>query len=205
MSDATGMIAADRAKWLFFTLMAGCLLLVIYTDERFLIDPRDPEWKHIAPFRWPLLVHGLAAATALLTGPFQLSDRLRRLRPALHRATGWTYACAVLIAAPIALYIGMTFKGPTFAMEVPAQAGLWLLTTAIALVCILCRNIAAHRVWMMKSYGFALIFVVSRVPDAVPVNWSDTGFVMFQWYLTIAALVGPDIVLALRQLLRRTA
>lgn len=205
MADAAQSTRRDRAKWLFFALMAACLLVVIYTDEHYLIDARDPEWKHIAPFKWPLLVHGLAAATALLAGPFQFSDTIRRVRPALHRATGWTYAGAVLIAAPIALYIGMNFKGPIFAMEIPAQAGLWLMTTAIALVCILRRNIPAHRAWMMRSYCFALIFVVSRVPDVIPVNWSETGFVMFQWYLTTAALVGPEIVLTLRQLLRRGA
>jgi hypothetical protein len=32
---------------------------------------------------------------------------------------------------------------------------------------------------------------------------SETGFVMFQWYLTAAALVGPEIALTVRQLLRR--
>jgi uncharacterized membrane protein len=205
VGDTIRAIAPDRAKRLFFVLMAACLLLVIYTDERFLIDARDPEWKHIAPFKWPLLIHGLAAATALLIGPLQFSDTIRRTRPALHRAVGWTYAGAVLIAAPAALYIGMNFKGPIFAMEVPAQAGLWLLTTIIALVCILRRSIPPHRAWMMKSYCFALIFVVSRVPDVIPVNWSETGFVMFQWYLTIAALVGPEIALTLRRLVRSTA
>ncbi len=43
------------------------------------------------------------------------------------------------------------FKGPIFAMEIPAQAGLWLLTTAFALVCILRRNIPAHRAWMRST------------------------------------------------------
>ena len=62
-----------------------------------------------------------------------------------------------------------------------------------------------HRAWMMKSYCFALVFVVSRVPDVIPVNWSETGFVAWQWYLTTAALVGPDIVLTVRELLRRRA
>jgi hypothetical protein len=47
----------------------------------------------------------------------------------------------------------------------------------------------------MKSYCFALSFVISRVPDAIPVHWSDAGFATIQWYLTIAALIGPDIVL----------
>lgn len=205
MGDGVQAIPRDRVKWLFFALMAVLLMLVIYTDERYLIDARDPEWKHIAPFKWLLLVHGLAAATALLAGPFQFSDTIRRVRPALHRVTGWAYAGSVLIAAPFALFIGLNFKGPIFAMEIPAQAGLWLATTAIALICILRRNVPAHRAWMMKSYCFALIFIVSRVPDVIPINWSETGFVMWQWYLTTAALVGPEVVLTLRQLLRRRA
>src|SRR5579871_4736943 len=171
MSSAALAAGHDGVKWLFFGLMAACLLLVLYTDERFLLNSGDPEWTHIAPFRWWLLVHGLAGLTALVAGSLQFSDTIRRTRPVIHRRTGWLYAGAVLVAAPIAVYMGVRFHPPVFAMEVPAQAGLWLVTTSTALIAILRRNIAAHRAWMMKSYCFALVFVVSRVPDAIPINW----------------------------------
>ena len=203
MSNAVLPIRHERAKWLFFIMMAVSFALVLFTDERFLLDAQNPEWVHIAPFKWWLLVHGLAGLTALLAGPFQFSDMIRHTKPALHRWTGWTYVSAVFIAAPIAVYMGTRFHPSIFAMEVPAQAGLWFLTTSVALVCILRRNVVAHRAWMMKSYCFALIFVISRVPDAIPINWTDAGFATLQWYLTVVALVGPETVLTFRQLSRQ--
>jgi hypothetical protein len=68
--------------------MAAATLLVIHADEGFLVSPADPEWRHIAPFKWLLLPHGLAGAGALFTGPLQFSDRIRAYRPGLHRWTG---------------------------------------------------------------------------------------------------------------------
>lgn len=203
MSKVTSGIAHDRLKWAFFALMAGCTLLVILVDERFIVDFQDPNWQHIVRYKWWLLVHGVPAATALIVGPFQFSDTLRRTRLNLHRWTGRIYIGAVAIAAPVGGYIGTSFLKPILAAEQPAQSGLWFATTAMALICVLNRNIGAHRVWMMKSYCFCLLFVVSRVPDAVPVKWSDAGIATFLWYLIIAALVGPDVVLAVRELWRR--
>jgi hypothetical protein len=61
-------------------------LLVAVVFERFLIDYKDPEWKHIEPFKWWLLVHGIAGTSALILGPMQCSDRLRHPRHTLCRA-----------------------------------------------------------------------------------------------------------------------
>ena len=204
MGAATKVVPArDFAKWAFFAVLVASILLVIYADERFLINYGDPEWKHIAPFKWWLLIHGLAGATALLAGPFQFSDTIRRTRINFHRWTGRIYVGAVCIAAPFALYIGTTFEKQQLAWEQPAQAGLWFFTTAMALLCVLRGNIAAHKTWMMKSYCFCMVFVFSRVTDAIPITFTDAGLATFLWYLVAAALVGPDIVLTTRELWRK--
>jgi len=203
MSNAAARFPRDRFRWAFFLFLAACVLLVIYVDERFLIDFHDPEWRHIAPIKWLLLVHGLAGATALFAGPFQFSDTLRRTQLTLHRWLGRIYVGAIFIASPMALFIGVTFEKPQVAAEQPAQAGLWFLTTAIALVCVLQGKLPAHKSWMMKSYCFCLVFVFSRVTDAIPINFSDAALATFLWYLVAAALVGPDIVLTARDLWRR--
>ena len=174
-----------------------------YVDERFLIDHSDPEWARIAAFKGWLLIHGLAGITALVTGPLQFSDTIRRTRIAFHRWTGRLYVGSVAIAAPVALYIGTTFEKQNLAWEQPAQAGLWFLTTAMALLCVLRGNIPAHKLWMMKSYCFCLVFVFSRVTDAIPIRFTDAGIATFLWYLVAAALVGPDIVLTTRELWRK--
>jgi len=203
MSSAAQRIPHDRIKWAFFAAVTLSTLLVIYADERFLIDFHDPEWKHIQPFKWLLLVHGLAGVTALTIGPFQFSDTIRRTRLQLHRWMGRTYVGAVFIASPFALYIGTHFEKPLLSAEQPAQAGFWFLTTAMALICVLRGNIPAHRAWMMKSYCFCLVFVVSRLPDVFHIEYTDAGLSTFLWYLIAAALVGPDIVLNTRELWRR--
>ena len=193
----------DYAKWAFFALIALCALAAIYADERFLFIPNDPEWRHIQPFKWLLLIHGPFGATALLLGPFQFSDTLRRARPQLHRWIGRTYVGAIAIASPVALYIGARFEPRTIAIEQYFQAGGWFLTTAIALAYI-ARQIPAHKIWMMRSYGFCLVFILSRVPDIIPgYHMSDQVLGDVLWSLVIAALVVPDLILAARAELRR--
>src|SRR5689334_6538030 len=114
----------DYAKWGFFSLLGLCLLAVIYADERFLVIPTHPEWKHIAPFRWLLLPHGIFGAIALLSGPLQFSDTIRRVRPILHRWTGYAYIVAVTVAAPLALSISIAgFEPKTIYVEQFFQAG----------------------------------------------------------------------------------
>jgi len=185
-------------KIAFFLSLFAMGLLVLYVDETFVFRPNDPEWTHIAPFRWPLLVHALFAAPALLLGPLQFSRRLRERRPALHRGIGWTYAGAVLIAAPIALYIGVNYEMPLTSHEQWFQAGGWLLCTVLGFAAGYNRNIPLHRLWMARSYGFCFIFVASRVPDAFPgwINTQDDRQLSTElWILVVLALIIPDLLL----------
>ncbi len=155
MSAIAGGRNPQVLKWVFFGAMALATLLVIHADETFLVSPADHEWRHIARFKWLLLPHGLAGAVALFAGPLQFSDRIRANRPRLHRWTGRIYIGAIcLVAAPLGLYIGSHYEPRTIHVEQYFQAGLWWLTTAIAFVCILNRQIAMHKVWMMRSYGY---------------------------------------------------
>lgn len=203
MAGATARSERDYVKWAFFALMAACTLLVIFIDERFLVIWSDPEWRHIVRFKWWLLPHGLAGAAALLTGPLQFSDTLRRARPQLHRVTGRIYVGAIcLIAAPIGMYIGANFEPKAIHLEQSFQAGFWWLTTAVAFVCILNRQVERHKLWMMRSYGFCLVFVLSRVPDAF-MHWNDQLLADVLWSLVVAALVAPDLALTARDLVRK--
>jgi len=194
----------DPWKWGFFLFVAACFLTVLWVDERFLFVPTDPEWRHIAPVQGKLLIHGLTGATALLIGPFQFSDRLRTARPKLHRWLGRIYVGAVAVSAPLAAWIGFHFERPITAPEQIAQGGFWFLCTLMALLCALRRQFLVHKVWMMRSYGFCLVFVMSRVPDAIPgFQWGDAFLAHTLWWMIAFALVGPDLILTTRALLAR--
>jgi hypothetical protein len=202
---ATRALAAKRdgLKWGFFALMLICVAIVIYADERFLIDPADPHWKHIEPVKYLLLPHGLFGVVALIAGAFQFSDRIRRSHLDVHRWMGRLYLAAVSIAAPIAIYLGTGPLEPrTIRIEQIFQGGLWWLCAAIGFVCILNRQLALHKAWMMRSYAFTLIFILSRVPDIAVKSYSDQGLGDMLWGLIVAALFAPDLVATLRLLAR---
>jgi hypothetical protein len=197
---------SDHLKWAFFALMALCTLTVIGVDERFLVVATDPVWQHIQPFKWLLLVHGICGAVALVCGPFQFSDRMRRTHVAWHRWNGRVYIGAVTVGSIVAGYIGSHFEPESIQIEQYFQSGGWLLCTAVALYFVLQRNFVSHKLWMMRSYGFCLVFVLSRVPDAIPgFHWNDQLLANVLWGLVIAALVGPDLILAVRGAMRKRA
>jgi len=195
--------ASDRLKWCFFAVMGLSALLVVWVDERFWINPADPHWKHIAPVRWLLPIHGLAGLTALLAGASQMSSRIRRKHIALHRALGKVYISAVCISAPIATFIGTSTLEPvSIHVEQIFQGGLWLLSALVAWACIRSGQMALHKAWMMRSYGFTLIFVLSRVPDAFIAHYSDQFLSDMLWSLVVVALIAPETILTAQTLLR---
>jgi uncharacterized membrane protein len=191
----------DRLKWGFFALIALCTLAVIWVDERFWVLPPGPRWQHFDPIRWWIVPHGLAGTTALIAGAAQFSGRIRRFRPRLHRRLGYVYLGAVSLAAPIALHVG---TGPTqpgsIHVEQVFQAGLWWLCAAIAFLCIRRGQVALHKAWMMRSYAFTLIFVLSRLPDLVVASYSDQALSDLLWALVVLALFAPDAVATVRAL-----
>ena len=103
LSGAPKPLVAWNAKTLLFIAIGFMYVYVLYNVESFLFDKSDPEWKHIAPFQWWLLPHGLAAAFALFLGPFQFSERLRRKYITLHKTFGYLYIAGCFIGAPLGL------------------------------------------------------------------------------------------------------
>ena len=193
----------DPVKWAFFALMGLCVLLVLRTDERFWLNPADPHWKHIAPVKYLLMLHGLAGATALVAGAFQMSSRIRRDHTPFHRALGKVYLGAVSVSAPVALYMGTSTLEPvTIRVEQIFQAGFWLLSAWVAYACIRSGQMALHKAWMMRSYAFTLIFVMSRVPDVFVSSYTDQALSDILWGLVAIALIAPEIILTTQTLWR---
>ena len=205
---ATSLRSANRpdpVKWTFFALMGLCVLLVLWVDERFWFHAAtDPHLQRIAAYKNLLILHGLGGATALTCGTLQMSSRIRRLKPALHRTLGKVYLGAVCFSAPIALYIGTGPLEPvTIHVEQIFQAGFWALSALIAWACIRSGQMPLHTAWMMRRYGLTLIFVLARVPDAFMDTEADPQFLSdMLWSLVIAALIAPELILTTQTLWR---
>ena len=99
------MMAGIKAKYVVFGGVAVMMTYVLYHNERFLIEPADPNWQHIETFKWWLLPHGLFGAATLLLAPMQFSERLRRRFTKLHRIMGRVYVIGVFGLAPLGAYI----------------------------------------------------------------------------------------------------
>jgi uncharacterized membrane protein len=195
-----------RPKVLLFALIALMYGYVLWTNERFLFNPDDPEWRHIAPFRWLLLPHGMVAALALFLGPLQFSDRLRRRFANLHRVLGYLYVTGVFIGAPLGLYIewfeerlGYT---RSFTIATGVDGANWILATAMALFFIRQGKIEQHRRWMTRSFACSLIFLEARAILTLfnlPAAQAETVL----WCCIAAAYPLADLVLQVEELRRQ--
>ncbi len=196
-----GLISLKR----FVFLLLGALTLVtIYEHETPLLNPTNPEWSHIAPFRWWLVPHILTAAVALVIGPLQFSTTLRRRNLALHRWLGRIYACAVLVASAIALYIGVAFEVPENRWLMGSMAGLWLMVTVCAWLAARHGDINQHRLWIIRSYALTFTFVTTRfIPDKILPGMGYAGVTALYWVLIVSSLLLPDLLVNGGAILRR--
>src|SRR5258708_19390675 len=74
-------ISGQRSVWLrpkggVFVAVAAMTLYVLYHNERFLIEPANPIWRHYAKIAFWLVPHALAGTGALVPAPLQFSERL---------------------------------------------------------------------------------------------------------------------------------
>jgi uncharacterized membrane protein len=185
------------------------LAYVLWHNEHFLIDAKDPIWQHYEPFKWWLLPHGLAGACALLLGPMQFSDRLRQRFTMLHRVVGRVYIAGVFLVAPLGTFIQYFEESMgekrTFTAAAAADAILLMITTGVAFFFILKGKVQQHREWMTRSFAVAVVFVEVRVVGGVT-GWENLGSAATEaivWGCLAFSILGADIVLQLQEL-RRT-
>jgi len=208
---ATGVRPFSRLhpEYLLFAVVGLMLVYVLVHDESFLVNPRDPIWQHYQPFKWWLLPHGIAGACALLLGPMQFSDRLRKRFSQLHRVVGRIYVAGVFVAAPLGVYI-QYFKermgNPrSFSIAAAVDAALWMITTGIAMVFILKGKAQEHRQWMIRSFAVALVFLEGRVIGGLTgwENLDDHANETIVWACLAFSILSAEIVLLRQQLGRQ--
>ena len=164
-------------------------------------------WQHVEPVKWWLLPHAVAGAIALLLAPSQFSARLRRRSLRLHRVMGRLYVAGVAVAAPTAIPVAIILGPPSLVMAATVQSCGWLVTTAVALYCVRRADVRQHQEWMIRSYPFAMVFVLARAVLAIPAIQAlgEVGFVSVVWSLIAAACFVPSLVISWRALFRREA
>ena len=108
--------------------------------------------------------HLISALPVIAGAPLQFIPSLRNSRPALHRLIGRFYVGGALLAALLAIYLGGIvgeYEGSR--LSIVLLAATWIFFTLAAWRCAVNRNFAAHRQFMIRSYGMALVLVWLRL------------------------------------------
>jgi uncharacterized membrane protein len=190
-----------RPKYFVFGFIGLMIAYVLVHNERFLVNASHPEWTHIRSFKWYLLPHGIMGACALLLGPLQFSDRLRKRFAKFHRVVGRFYVAGVFIGAPLGFYIQYYEERlgghRSFSFAALTDAAVWMLTTAIAMYFILNGKVQLHRQWMTRSFAVAIVFLEVRVVLGVTglERLGDSAAEVVVWMCVAFSLLFADFVL----------
>jgi uncharacterized membrane protein len=183
--------------------LLGLLMIVVWFNrDHMLLDAGSPLRQRYAPIWWLMLLHGVPGAIALFLGVFQFSSRLRQRHLRWHRVMGRIYVGSVFIAAPAAVIVAVLLPLPTLLLASMIQAGGWLVTTTTALYCVRTGQIQQHREWMMRSYPFAMVFVVVRAIAAIPAvaHAGQMVFVTVVWSVVAVAAFLPSFLIEWQKL-----
>ena len=181
--------------WIVFGLMT---VFVVVTRDRTLLDHKSFLRQRYAAIPWLMFAHGIPGALALLLGAFQFSNRLRQRHLQLHRVLGRIYVGCVAISAPVAIAVSISLPIMTLTMASVIQALGWLVTTATGLYCVRTSRIQQHREWMMRSYPFAMVFIVVRAINSIPAiaRRGEPGIASVVWSVIATACFLPSFVIA---------
>ena len=165
-------ISGQRSVWLrpkgaVFVAVAAMTLYVLYHNERFLIEPANPIWRHYAKIAFWLVPHALAGTCALVLAPLQFSERLRKRYTTVHHIVGRIYVIGALALAPLGAYGQYLAEGSgaprEFTTLATVDAAMLMTTTLVAYLFAIRRRITQHRQWMTRSYAVALVFFEGRL------------------------------------------
>lgn len=162
-------IGKNKVQAFWWALLIGLSAYYLYRGllYRFITpDQLGPTFFHK---KFWYLTHVTFALPALIGGPLQFSTRLRRSYPAFHRTLGKVYVAGVVVAALTAIYLGGVvgeYEGSKLPIVILAL--LWLFFTLAAWRSAVARRFDTHRLFMIRSYGLALVLVWLRIMGDVP-------------------------------------
>jgi predicted membrane protein DUF2306 len=117
---------------------------------------------------------------------------------------GRLYLVGVAVAAPVAIPASIYLGPPELIMASVVQAAAWILTTCIAFYCIRTGRVQQHREWMMRSYPFAVVFIVARTFLVLPpvAKMGVIGLDSVVWSCIAVAGFLPSFLIAMQATLK---
>ena len=153
--------------WIFLVIFAGKFVLNVLPYFGLEKEVFQRYWD----FKWWLMGHIVGGLLALLTGPFQFSETLRKRYPTVHRWIGRAYLAGILIGTISSTHLAWTSALAihwTWAVSLQVLALAWICTAGMAYLSIMQGRILMHKEWMIKSYVVTFAFVTFRWLVALP-------------------------------------
>lgn len=178
-----------------FMALVGLALYISYVSAlRYLTGAEAAPPPIVAnAFASPFLVlHVSGGIVALLVGPVQFIDAVRRRWVRIHRATGVAYVAACSVGAPAGLVLALgTTSGPVAGAGFATLAVMTLYFTGRGLSAAVARRFAEHREWMMRSYALIAAAITLRlmIPAALMLGLEfGAAYPAIAWLCWIANL-----------------
>ncbi len=156
-------------------------------------------------------LHALFAAVVLLGGPLQFWPGLRTARPRLHAVLGKCYVASAIVASLTGMYLGATIEAEGARLPLVVISSLWLFFTVAAWQRAVARDVASHRLFMIRSYNIALIFIWQRLIQYVDRDTlfffiADRGVqdVTIEWLVMLGPVLAMEMYLSWFPLARGT-
>jgi hypothetical protein len=151
-----------------------------------------------------LAVHASAAGIALLIGPLQFIETIRRRARRFHHWIGRIYLLACLIGGVAGgLLAPFTAAGPIAASGFFALAVIWLWVNALGFrASAVKRDYDAHKRWMVRSFALTFAAVTLRlylIPPMVAGIDFVTSYQWIAWLCWVPNLLVAELWLAARR------
>lgn len=185
---------------LWWVMLVGATLVAIYGARFFIFTTSD---EHFAKYILPLRLHIAGGMGALLTGPWQFSEKLRMNALNLHRWLGRAYLVSVILGSIAGFGMAtVSREGLPTHFGFGVLAVLWFVTAAQAYRVILRGQIETHRLWMIRNFGLSLAAVTLRIelPTMLfALHWSfHVSYIVVSWLCWIPNLLVAEWMIARR-------
>jgi len=141
--------------------MLSSTAIVAYGVTYFVAPPHD---RHFSCYIVPLRFHIAGGMGALLTGPWQFSQKLRSRALNVHRWLGRFYLLEVALGSTAGFAMAVVSKqGLPTHLGFGILAILWFFTGLQAYRVVRRGQIEAHQRWMIRNFALTLAAVTLRV------------------------------------------
>lgn len=195
---------SKRVGWSFIFVFATLTTIMVSRYLTMNPDVYFPEQRETyTDHRIGITAHVLGGMIAMMLGPFQFIEALRKKRVKLHRFLGATYLFGSALGGLGGLYMAFFAHG-----GFPAGMGFgflaiaWMTCGTLALMRVQSGNFAAHREWMVRSYALTLAAFTLRVwlpihgvllgTGAIDIEFTD-AYIAVAWICWVPNLMAAEI------------